>query len=114
MRRKLVLVLALIAVPDFAFAQEAKPLRQPDARYKADILLVVAHPDDEAAATPYLARGIDEGKRVAVAYGTDGRSGENQVGTEQAAALGDARQIEARRSLASFGITNVWFIGGKD
>jgi LmbE family N-acetylglucosaminyl deacetylase len=95
-------------------AQDAKPLRQADERYKADILVVVAHPDDEAAATPYLARALDEGKHVAVAYGTRGSSGENQSSAEQAAALGAIREIEARRSLAHFGISNVWFLGGKD
>jgi LmbE family N-acetylglucosaminyl deacetylase len=95
-------------------AQEAKPLPLPDARYKADILLVVAHPDDEGAATAYLARAIDEGKHVAVVYGTHGSSGANEAGTEQAAALGDIREIEARRATASLGITNVWFLGGKD
>jgi LmbE family N-acetylglucosaminyl deacetylase len=114
MGRALVGLVALFGLPCLAAAQDATPLRQADERYKADILLVVAHPDDEAAATPYLARALDEGKRVAVAYGTRGSSGENQEGTEQAAALGDIREIEARRSLASFGITNVWFIGGKD
>src|SRR5450432_2807830 len=72
-----------------AAAQEAKPLPLPDARYKADILLVVAHPDDEGAATAYLARAIDEGKRVAVVYGTHGSSGGNEMGAEQSAALGD-------------------------
>jgi len=36
-------------------AQEPKALPLPDERYKVDILLVVAHPDDEGAATPYLA-----------------------------------------------------------
>jgi LmbE family N-acetylglucosaminyl deacetylase len=46
-------------------AQEPKALPLPDERYKADILLVVAHPDDEGAATPYLARALDEHKRVA-------------------------------------------------
>jgi LmbE family N-acetylglucosaminyl deacetylase len=95
-------------------AQEAKPLPVADARYKADILLVVAHPDDEGAATAYLARAIDEGKRVAVVYGTRGSSGGNEVGTEQASALGAIREIEARRALATLGITNVWFLGGKD
>src|SRR5450432_2901065 len=95
-------------------AASAVPLKQPDERYKADILLVVAHPDDEGAATAYLARAIDEGKRVAVAYGTRGSSGGNEVGTEQASALGAIREIEARRALASLGITNVWFLGGKD
>src|ERR1700729_2108867 len=85
-----------------------------DERYKADILVVVAHPDDEAAVTPYLARALDEGKRVAVVYGTRGGSGSNQAGAEHAAALADIREIEARRACASLGIANVWFLGGKD
>jgi LmbE family N-acetylglucosaminyl deacetylase len=95
-------------------AQDHKPLPQADERYKADILLVVAHPDDEGAATPYLARALDEGKRVAVIFGTRGSSGANEAGAEQAAALGDIREIEARRALETLGITNVWFLGGKD
>jgi len=95
-------------------AQEPKILPQPDERYKADIVLVVAHPDDEAAATPYLARAIDEGKRVAVVYGTRGSSGANEAGSEQAAALGAIREIEARRALNTLGITNVWFLSGRD
>jgi LmbE family N-acetylglucosaminyl deacetylase len=85
-----------------------------DERYKADILVVVAHPDDEAAVTPYLARAIDEGKRVAVVYGTRGGSGSNQAGAEHASALADIREIEARRACGSLGIVNVWFLGGKD
>src|ERR1700719_2190551 len=95
-------------------AQEAKPLPAADERYKADILLVVAQPDDEGAATAYLARALDEGKRVAVVFGTRGSSGGNEVGTEQALALGAIREIEARRALGTLGITNVWFLGGKD
>ena len=114
MARVFVLLLAIACVGAGATAQDVKPLRQADERYKADILLVVAHPDDEAAATPYLARALDQGKRVAVAYGTRGSSGENQSGAEQAVALGAIREIEARRSLAQFGIANVWFLGGKD
>ena len=96
------------------FAQDVKSLPVPDERYKLDILLVVAHPDDEAAATAYLARAMDEGKRAGVAYGTRGSSGANDLGAEQAAALGDIREIEARRALAKLGIMNVWFIGGRD
>jgi len=114
MGRAFVFLFAILGLAVSVAAQDAKPLRQADPRYKADILVVVAHPDDEAAATPYLARALDQGKRVAVAYGTRGSSGENQSGAEQAAALGAIREIEARRSLAHFGITNVWFVGGKD
>jgi LmbE family N-acetylglucosaminyl deacetylase len=114
MKSLLACVLLLLSVPVRGGAQEAKPFPSADERYKADILLVVAHPDDEGAATAYLARAIDEGKRVAVAYGTRGSSGGNEVGTEQAGALGAIREIEARRALATLGITNVWFLGGAD
>src|SRR5437016_5341279 len=95
-------------------AQEPQALALPDERYKVDILLVVAHPDDEGAATPYLARALDEHKRIAVVFGTRGSSGANEAGGEQAAALGAIREIEARNALATLGITNVWFLGGKD
>jgi len=95
-------------------AQEPHALPLPDERYKADILLVVAHPDDEGAATPYLARALDEHKRVAVVFGTRGSSGANEAGAEQAAALGEVREMEARNALTTLGITNVWFLAGKD
>src|SRR5438477_12558165 len=96
------------------YGQEPKPLPQADERYKVDLLLVVAHPDDEGAATPYLARALDEHKRIAVVFGTRGSSGANEAGGEQAAALGAIREIEARNALASLGITNVWFLGGRE
>src|SRR6267378_4045509 len=95
-------------------AQQTKTLPQADERFKVDILLVVAHPDDEGAATPYLARALDERKRVGVVFGTRGSSGANEAGAEQAAALGAIREIEARNALTTLGITNVWFLGGKD
>jgi LmbE family N-acetylglucosaminyl deacetylase len=95
-------------------AQEPAALPLADERYKADILLVVAHPDDEGAATPYLARALDEHKRVSVVFGTRGSSGANEAGAEQAAALGAIREVEARNALTTLGITNVWFLDGKD
>ena len=76
-----------------ANGQEGTPLPHPDERYKADIMVVVAHPDDEAAVTPYLARALDDHKRIAVVFGTRGSSGSNEAGAEQAAALGDVREI---------------------
>jgi LmbE family N-acetylglucosaminyl deacetylase len=111
---RIVFTLNIFAFALTGMAQEPKALAQLDERFKTDILLVVAHPDDEGAATPYLARAMDEGKRVAVVFGTRGSSGANEVGEEQAAALGAIREMEARRALAVFGINNVWFLGGKD
>src|SRR5882724_12802405 len=87
----------LMLVPQLSSgAQQTKTLAQPDERFKVDILLVVAHPDDEGAATPYLARALDEHRRIAVVFGTRGSSGANEAGAEQAAALGDIREVEAR------------------
>ncbi|HKS96817.1 MAG TPA: PIG-L family deacetylase [Terriglobia bacterium] len=95
--------------------REAPPSPGPDDRYKADILVVVAHPDDETEITAYLAKEIfDEHKRVAVIYGTRGNGGGNAMGYEQAAALGAEREIEARRACAYLGIMNVWFLDGPD
>lgn len=111
--RLLVITFLALAVPRLN-AQETKAFPLADERYKTDILLVVAHPDDEGAATPYLARALDEHKRVAVVFGTRGSSGANEAGAEQAAALGAVREIEARNALTTLGITNVWFLGGKD
>ncbi|MGH9432690.1 MAG: PIG-L family deacetylase [Terriglobia bacterium] len=111
-----------VAIFSFIFAgavlaqtKEAPPVLQPDARYKADILVVVAHPDDETEVSAYLAQQIDEHhRRVAVIFGTRGNSGGNAEGEEQAAALGAEREIEGRRALAYLGVMNVWFLNGPD
>jgi hypothetical protein len=100
------LVIVAFSVPA-APGQAIKPI-PPDERFKADILLVVAHPDDETEVTGYLARAIfDEHKRVAVIFGTRGDGGGNAAGEEQAAALGAEREIEARQALNVLGITNI-------
>src|SRR3954451_8606767 len=97
-----------------ALAQAVKPV-PPDERFKADILVIVAHPDDETEVTGYLARAIfDEHKRVAVIFGTRGDGGGDATGQEQAAALGAEREIEARRALGVLEVTNIWFLGGPD
>jgi LmbE family N-acetylglucosaminyl deacetylase len=96
-------------------APAAHVVKGPDERFKADILLVVAHPDDEGGVTPYLARAIyDEHKRVAVVYTTRGGSGGNDYTREHGPALADIREQEARQACAKLGITNVWFLDGKD
>src|SRR5713101_5697009 len=89
----------------------APPNPPSDDRYKADILLIVAHPDDDSLAAPYLAKAIyEEHKHVSVIYGTRGNAGGNAVGNEQAASLGAVREIEGRRALASMGILDVWYL----
>jgi LmbE family N-acetylglucosaminyl deacetylase len=98
-----------------AYSQSASPLPEPDSRYKVDILLVVGHPDDDVIVTSYLAKIIEqEHKRVAVVYTTRGNSGGNAAGQEQANALADIREMEARRSLATYGIDLAWFLHGSD
>jgi LmbE family N-acetylglucosaminyl deacetylase len=115
MKQLALLTFALLLVPIHAGAQEAKPLPAADERYKADILLVVAHPDDEGGATPYLARAIyDEHKRVAVVFTTRGGSGGNDYSREHGPALADMREQEARQACAAMGMANVWFLDGKD
>lgn len=96
-------------------AQVPKPSTAPDVRFKADLLVVVAHPDDESEIGAFLAKAVfDDHKRVAVVYGTRGNGGGNAIGQEQAAALGNIREIEGRRAMAYLGISDVWFLDGPD
>lgn len=93
----------------------APPLPKRDDRYKTDILLIVAHPDDDTTVLNYITRAsLDEGKRISVIFTTRGNAGGNAVGMEQSKAMSDEREMEARRSLAVSGIENVWFLRGKD
>ncbi len=94
---------------------KALPELPPDPRFKTDILLIVAHPDDETAVSGYLAKAIfDEHKRVSVIFGTRGNGGGNEAGNEQADALSAIREIEARKALATYGVLDVWFLDGPD
>jgi LmbE family N-acetylglucosaminyl deacetylase len=98
-----------------AQAQAPEKVKAEDERYKADILIVVAHPDDEAFFTPYAAKAIyDMHKRVAVIFSTHGGSGVNRYSRERGPAMAEEREIEARQACAKLGITNVWFLDGKD
>ncbi len=95
--------------------QTGSKLPGPDDRYKADILVIVAHPDDDTGILNYITRAsLDEHKRVAVIFSTRGNAGGNARGMEQSKAMADEREMEARRSLATSGIDNVWFLHGSD
>lgn len=110
-----------IAVADNAKAQSAAPAdpyaannRPPDERFKADILVVVAHPDDEVMAAAYIARVIDQGKHVALVWTTRGDGGVNDVGPEQGPAMGDIRESEGMQAASYLGIRLMWNLGGPD
>jgi len=114
MLRKLLFLMGFL-LGSLSRAQEPLKIKGPDERYKVDILVVVAHPDDEGAVTPYLARAIyDLHKSVAVVFGTRGGSGGNDYRREHGPAIADVREIEARQACAKLGIDKVWFLGGKD
>jgi LmbE family N-acetylglucosaminyl deacetylase len=85
-----------------------------DDRMKADVLLIVAHPDDETGVSAYLAQLLDQGKRVAAVYLTHGEAGHNNMGRERANSLGAVREMELRHAMTQLGIQNVWFLEGKD
>jgi LmbE family N-acetylglucosaminyl deacetylase len=110
------LILMFVLTAQASEPQLAPAYAQSDERYKADILLVVAHPDDETGdVAGYLARAIfDEHRRVAVIYTTRGDGGKSAVGNERGNGLGAVREIEARRALGLFGVTNVWFLDAPD
>jgi LmbE family N-acetylglucosaminyl deacetylase len=113
--RAIIVRLALAMASPLSAASSTAQSPPPDPRFKVDILLIVAHPDDESAVSGYLARAIfDEGKRVAVVYGTRGDGGGNAAGPEQAAALGLIREAEGRQALGTLGIDRAWFLDGKD
>jgi LmbE family N-acetylglucosaminyl deacetylase len=112
---KVLVLLFAFAIAHISSAQEPQKIKGPDERYKLDILVVVAHPDDEGAVTPYLARAIyDLHKNVGVVFGTRGGSGGNDYRREHGPAMADVREIEARQACAKLGLDKVWFLGGKD
>lgn len=113
--RSCALLVCLLSAFQFALSQTAPAIPAPDSRYKVDVLVIVGHPDDDIEVAAYLAKQIEQQhKRVAVVYCTRGNSGGNAVGEEQAKALADVREMEARQSLASYGITLAWFLHGSD
>lgn len=114
---KFYLLLILSIMPIYVYGQlnVAQPYPDPDARFKSDILLVVAHPDDETAIGSFLAKMVfDENKKIAIVYTNRGNGGGNSIGNEQSTAMGLIRETEVRRAVASYGIFNVWFLDGSD
>ncbi len=107
-------LLILLAATLAAQTPKTPPPTWPDDRLKVDVLLVVAHPDDETGVSPYLAKLLDEHKRVAAVYLTHGEAGHNNMGPERAASLGAVRETELRHAMTKLGVEDVWFLDGLD
>src|SRR5438270_7430868 len=107
--------ISVVTLTHVANTQQLPTNPPPDARFKADILVIAPHPDDESTIAGYLAKAVfDEHRRVTVVLTTRGDAGQNLVGYEQARTLGEIREIETRQALASIGITNVFFLRAPD
>jgi LmbE family N-acetylglucosaminyl deacetylase len=73
-----------------------------------NILVVLAHPDDETLISGTLAKLAARGYSVTVAFATSGDEGEDVSGRGLSGAdLAEERQQEARRSLRGLGIDSV-------
>ena len=108
-------ILSVITLSRVADSQQTPSNPPPDERFKADILVIAPHPDDESTIAGYLARAVlDEHRRVAVVLTTRGDAGQNLVGYEQARSLAEIREIETRTALASIGIDHVFFLRAPD
>ena len=115
MRAFPLLAFGLFLAARLAGAPAAISSPPPDERFKADLLVIIAHPDDETLIAGYLARAVlDDHRRVAVVCTTRGNAGQNLVGFEQAASLAEIREAEARAALTAIGIRNVWFLRAPD
>jgi LmbE family N-acetylglucosaminyl deacetylase len=114
-RLALIIWLSVITLAPVAKSQQTPTNPPPDARFKADILVIAPHPDDESTIAGYLAKAVlDEHRRVAVVVTTRGDAGQNLVGSEEARSLAEIREIETRQALASIGVTNVFFLRAPD
>ena len=98
-----------------ADAASPTPPVQGAALLKTDLMVVLAHPDDETMMAPLIARtALKEGKTVAIVYATRGEGGGNMVGTQAGPALGILREVELRDCLRGLGVRHVFFLDQND
>lgn len=82
---------------------------------KADIMVVLAHPDDETGMASTLAwYALGQGKAITNIYATRGEGGGNMVGTHWGPALGILREAELRECLRTLGIRDHYFLDQLD
>ncbi len=77
-------------------------------RVRCDLLVILAHPDDEGVVAPLVAReALESAKRVGVVYLTDGRNGTNRAGSLAGRSFGIVRLTEASWTLRRLGVSVV-------
>lgn len=104
-----------LSSPLSVWSQEEALPKQGAELLKTDILVVLAHPDDEtgmASTLAYYAHG--KGARIAHAYCTRGEGGGNMVGTHWGPSLGILRQAELQECLEKLGVKHCFFLGELD
>ena len=107
-------VLTAVALTVPVSAQSSPPSAKPEHAIHADVLLIVAHPDDELGAATLLAHAADTDAGAAAVYVTSGNAGRNWVGPEQGKSLGRIREVEARMAEHAIGVNQVWFLEQPD
>jgi LmbE family N-acetylglucosaminyl deacetylase len=80
----------------------------------AEILGILAHPDDDVTIGPLLAHYAARGVAIRLVYLTSGQVGVNLVGSEAGDALGALREEEARAACQAYGIAEPLFIREQD
>ena len=79
-RLALIGLVSLATLAHIAKSQLPPTNPPPDKRFKADILVIAPHPDDESTIAGYLAKAVlDEHRHVAVVVTTRGDAGGNLV-----------------------------------
>jgi LmbE family N-acetylglucosaminyl deacetylase len=81
----------------------------------AQVLIAIAHPDDETLTGGTLARAVAEGHGVTVVCATRGEVGEiSDPALATPETLGEVREGELRAAMAELGVEDVRFLGYRD
>jgi len=81
----------------------------------SDILVVIAHPDDEVFASGTICLCADKGFRITIACATDGEGGSRDLfGGKSDIRLGEIRRQELMLSARVLGASQVCFLGQAD
>ena len=110
----LILMLALVHRAAANSPTKSSPKQGADL-LKTDLMVVLAHPDDETMMAPLIARtALLKQRTVANIYCTRGEGGGNMVGTQGGSALGILREVELRDGLRILGVRHTFFLDQRD